>query len=527
MTLRTQLVLLQVVIVLAIVLTAALAAMLMQERQIREASQERMIAVAQSVAQLPTILDAYDDPDPAAVIQPIAELIRDSSNVAYVVVTDDDGLRYSHPNPDRIGEPVSTDPSVPLSGEMYVGTQTGTLGESWRVKVPIFDEAGAVIGQVSVGILESALHADLLGDITGFLLALGIATVIGVVAATGVARIVRRRIYGLEPDEIRGLLETREATLHGIREGMLALDGEGRVSLCNDAAARLLGLSSPAEAIGRPASELVDDLMMLITETDADDMAASQRLVLSGERVLVARAAPVRVQNRRVGTVVTLMDRTELDHALRELAGAQSLAEGLRAQQHEFSNTLHTIGGLLELGEVNAVRRVIERSADGGALNKLDAPDGIQDIELAAVLLAKRARARELGVDLTIADDSHLLAGPGNGDLGTVAGNLLDNALDAAGRGGHVTFAIAQDEAKSLRIQVDDDGPGVPIERRGAVFRLGFSTKHDDRQRGYGLTLVARIVERRRGSIDLSPSESGGARFTVQIPATELVTVIQ
>ncbi|MGO2521458.1 MAG: sensor histidine kinase, partial [Microbacterium sp.] len=262
-------------------------------------------------------------------------------------------------------------------------------------------------------------------------------------------------------------------------------------------------------------------------ETDADDMAASQRLVLSGERVLVARAAPVRVQNRRVGTVVTLMDRTELDHALRELAGAQSLAEGLRAQQHEFSNTLHTIGGLLELGEVNAVRRVIERSADGGALNRLDAPDGIQDIELAAVLLAKRARARELGVDLTIADDSHLLAGPGNGDLGTVAGNLLDNALDAAGRGGHVTFAIAQDEAKSLRIQVDDDGPGVPIERRGDVFRLGFSTKHDDRQRGYGLTLVARIVERRRGSIDLSPSESGGARFTVQIPATELVTVIQ
>ena len=523
MTLRTQLVLLQVVIVLAIVLTAGLAAMLMQERQIREASQERMVAVAQSVAQLPTIVEAYRSPDPAAVIQPIAELIRDSSNVAYVVVTDDQGIRYSHPNPDRIGEPVSTDPSVALSGDTYVGTQTGTLGESWRVKVPVFGADRIVIGQVSVGILESDIRADFLGDITGFLLALGAATVIGVIAATGVARMVRRRIYGLEPEDIRGLLETREATLHGIREGMLALDEQGMVSLCNDAAARLLGLSGPAEAVGRPASELLDGLAALIAETEAEDDAAPQRLVLSGERVLVARAAPVRVQDRRVGTVVTLMDRTELDRALRELAGAQGLAEGLRAQQHEFSNTLHTIGGLIELGEFEAARRVVDRAGDGGALSRLDAPDGVQDIELAAILLAKRARARELGVALTISDDSHLPARPGDGDLGTVVGNLLDNALDAAGRGGHVIISIAQTEDGGIRICVEDDGPGVPMERRGDVFRLGYSTKSDDRQRGYGLTLVARVVERLGGSIDLAPADSGGARFTVRMPASALV----
>jgi len=523
MTLRTQLVLLQVVIVLAIVLTAGLAAMLMQERQIREASQERMVAVAQSVAQLPTIVEAYRSPDPSAVIQPIAELIRDSSNVAYVVVTDDQGIRFSHPNPDRIGEPVSTDPSVALSGDTYVGTQTGTLGESWRVKVPVFDADGVVIGQVSVGILESEIRADFLGDITGFLLALGAATVIGVIAATGVARIVRRRFYGLEPEDIRGLLETREATLHGIREGMLALDEKGVVSLCNDAAARLLGLSGPAEAVGRPASELLDDLAVLIGETDVGDDAAPQRLVLSGERVLVARAAPVRVQERRVGTVVTLMDRTELDRALRELAGAQSLAEGLRAQQHEFSNTLHTIGGLIELGEFDAARRVVDRAGDGGALSRLDVPDGVQDIELAAILLAKRARARELGVDLTISDDGRLPARQGDGELGTVVGNLLDNALDAAGRGGHVTISIEQTDDDGIRIRVEDDGPGVPMERRGDVFRLGYSTKTDDRQRGYGLTLVARVVDRLGGSVELSPADSGGARFTVRIPASALV----
>jgi two-component system CitB family sensor kinase len=103
------------------------------------------------VAKLPSIVEAFDDPDPSATIQPIADLIAQSTGVTYVVVTDERGIRYSHPNPDMIGQPVSTDPSVPLSGQIYVGTQTGTLGESWRVKVPIYSPAGAIIGTASVG----------------------------------------------------------------------------------------------------------------------------------------------------------------------------------------------------------------------------------------------------------------------------------------------------------------------------------------------------------------------------------------
>lgn len=518
MTLRTQLVLLQVIIVLAIVLTVGLAAMWTQERQIREASQERMVAVAQSVAQLPTVLEAYDDPDPSAVIQPIAELIRDSSDVAYVVVTDDQGIRYSHPDPDRIGERVSTDPSVALSGETFVGTETGTLGESWRVKLPVFDD-GEVIGQVSVGILWADLRADYMADMTGFAIAVGAATVVGVIAATVVAALVRRRIYGLEPDEIRGLLETREATLHGIREGLVAFDEHGRVSLCNDAAARLLGVRSPDAAVGSTARDLLEeDLAALVEEVRASGEVAPQRLVLSGERVLVARAAPVRVDQRDVGTVVILMDRTELDHALQQLAGAQSLAEGLRAQQHEFANTLHTLGGLIELGETDAAIRVIERTGDGGAITRLDAHEGIRDIELAALLLAKRARARESGVSLVLTDDTVL--GPGAGDaaeLVTLVGNLVDNAMDAAGRGGHVVLRI-RGGAEGVEITVDDDGPGIPEQERSRVFGLGYSTKAAGGQRGYGLTLVARIVERLGGEVQVHTSPAGGARFVVRLP---------
>ena len=131
---RTRLLLLQTLIVLVSMVVAGFLVNQLQERQFRDAYRDRMIAVAQSIATLPAILDAYDTSDPSATIQPIAEVVRRASNVTYIVVTDDQGIRYSHTNPERIGEKVSTNPSIPLSGVMYVGTQTGTLGESWRVK---------------------------------------------------------------------------------------------------------------------------------------------------------------------------------------------------------------------------------------------------------------------------------------------------------------------------------------------------------------------------------------------------------
>ena len=161
MRLRTQLVLLQSAIMLVVILGSGIAAAWLQERSLREAYLDRMIGVAYSVAQLPSVTDAFDDADPAAVIQPIAETVREASDVTYVVVSNVEGIRYSHPNPELIGEVVSTPPDAATTGELVVNTQTGTLGTSWRAKVPVFGADGAVIGQVSVGILESELQRRL------------------------------------------------------------------------------------------------------------------------------------------------------------------------------------------------------------------------------------------------------------------------------------------------------------------------------------------------------------------------------
>ena len=521
MKLGVQLLLLQVAIVLTTVVGTGVTAVWLQEQQLREAYQDRMIAVAQSVAGLPVITEAFDDADPSATIQPVAEVIRRASDVTYVVVANDLGIRYSHPNPDRIGEKVSTDPAIPLSGEIYVGTQTGTLGESWRVKVPIFADDGEVMGQVSVGILESELRADFLGGLSGLLLALVVAAVIGVVGSAWIGRVIRRRIYGLEPDEIRAMLETREAMLHGIREGLVAVDDAGRIVLMNDAAARLLGIADAEAVLGRPVDAVLDRELARFIASGEDE----ETPVLSGERVLLVHGDRVRVEGREVGSIAILRDRTELETMLRDLEGAQGLAEGLRAQSHEFSNKLHVVSGLLELGHIDAAIAFIERVGSGGALSPLDEHDGIADVETAALVLAKRSRAQELGLALELDPESHFDAADGDvprTDLLTVVGNLLDNAIEACVLGGRIILSIRDDlEPGVVVVRVDDDGPGIPAERRDAIFEPDVSDKSPTSgkaRRGIGLTIVKRVAARLGGSASVEASPAGGARFTVRLP---------
>lgn len=522
MTLGMQLLLLQVAIVLTTVVGTGVTAVWLQEQQLRDAYQDRMIAVAQSVAGLPVITEAFDDADPSATIQPVAEVIRNASDVTYVVVANDLGIRYSHPNPDRIGEKVSTDPAIPLSGEIYVGTQTGTLGESWRVKVPIFAPGGEqVIGQVSVGILESELRKDFVGGLGFLLLALVIAAVIGVVGSAWIGRLIRRRIYGLEPDEIRAMLETREAMLHGIREGLVAVDDSGRIVLMNDAAARLLDIPEADAVLGKPVDAVLDRELAGFIASGED----RETPVLSGERVLLVHGDRVRVEGREVGSIAILRDRTELENTLRELEGAQGLAEGLRAQSHEFSNKLHVVSGLLELGHVDAAITFIQRTGSGGALSPLDEQVGIADLETAALVLSKRSRALELGIALEIDPASHVDAardGVPRTDLLTVVGNLLDNAIEACALDGRIMLSIRDDlEPGAVVIQVDDDGPGVAVERRAAIFEPDVSGKGPTpgkARRGIGLTIVQRVATRLGGSAVVDASPAGGARFTVRLP---------
>ncbi|MGW6934096.1 ATP-binding protein [Lentzea sp. NPDC054927] len=515
LSLGVSLLVLQAVIVLMTTCAAGLLAAKLQSDRIREAYKDRMLSVAESVAQLPTVVQAFDSPQPSVIIQPLAELIRKASQVTYVVVTDRNGVRYAHPDPKRIGERVSTDPSTPLSGEVFVGTETGTLGTSLRAKVPVRAADGRIIGMASVGILESQLSDDLAEDLPQLIGWLAAAALVGVLGAALVTELVRRRTFRLEPAEIAQLLETRDAMLHGIREGVVAVDDRQRLALVNDEAMRLLGLTD--DPTGQPAEEVLDDGLLDLARS-VDDVA--DRLVLAGERVLVANRMTAKTHDRAVGVVLTLRDRTELHDALRELDGQRTVTEVLRAQAHEFSNHLHVIGGLLDLERQSDAVAYIERVGGAGSLTA-DIIDGANaDPALAALLLAKSSTAHERGVELRLDPESSVDIRAGDDAL-TVLGNLLDNAVDAVETGG-VVRVLVRSSVTGVRVVVDDDGPGVAESQRGRIFDLGVSSKDvmGAHGRGIGLALVSRVVTRRSGRVAITDSELGGASFDVWLPET-------
>lgn len=516
MSLRWQLLLLQAAIVCVVIVIAGVVAVTLQERSIRDSYRDRMVGVAFSISRLPTIAEAFDTEEPSQIIQPLAEVLREASELTYVVVTNERGIRYSHPNPERIGEAVSTDPSVPLSGEVWSGTETGTLGESYRVKVPLYvgaGDEGRVIGSVSVGVLESELTAQVQSRLPWLLLALGGSAVVGVFGAAAVTSLIRRRILGLEPEQIAELVAERETMLHRLSEGVLRIDRDGVIASANDAAVQLLGAGP---LVGARAEDVLEDpILDVLTRGEREG-----RLVLAGERPLIARATGLHDDDGRpVGGTLLLRDHTELHNAVRETDGQQSLTEGLRAQAHEFANSLHVVSGLLEFGAWDDAREFIARMQPGGALDIGPAADRLGP-ELSALLSAKSARARELGIRMTV--EATGVVPPGyTGDMVTLLGNLVDNALDACGTEDALAVAV-HSGSRGIEVVVEDSGPGVDPALSAHVFEAGVSTKDPRaRTRGVGLALVRRISRRHAGSVALDRSPLGGARFTVRLPLRE------
>ncbi|HEV2249664.1 MAG TPA: sensor histidine kinase [Candidatus Limnocylindria bacterium] len=511
----SQLLLLQVAIVAATVVIGAFASYALVSSQIDDQYKQRALAIAYAVAATPDVVEAMNGPDPSKVIQPIAEAIRRSVGADFVVVANRDGIRYSHPNPANLGKRVSTDPNQTLAGDVYIGFQEGTLGRSLRAKVPVMD-ADQVIGIVSVGFLEAQLAQKLAQALPTMTLTVLLALALGIGGSLILARRIDRQTFGLGPREIAGLLEQRDAMLHGIREGVLALDTAGRVALANDEALRLLGL--PAAIAGRPLREHVPDGR--VREVLEGAGSGLDQVVLARDRTLVVNRKPVTIRGSDVGAVITLRDRTELEAVLRELDTARDLTQALRAQAHEFSNKLHVLGGLIELGRLDeAIRFVAETSLVHQELIDL-VQERIADPALAALLVAKAALASERRVELRLAPDARLpLHLTDVRDLITVVGNLVDNAIDAASgaENGWVEVSLHA-EAGGTAVRVRDSGPGVETNVVDEIFREGYSTKGGGAHYGIGLALVRQVVQRNGGWVRVTTE--GGAVFSALVPGS-------
>lgn len=478
--------------------------------------QLRALGIATTTAQMPEIRTALAAGDPNHVIDGLAQEVTTAAQPAYVVVTDRDGVRFSHPNPALVGLKLE-EPVAVLDGKTHLGFDQGSLGQSANAKAPIFGVDGSVIGQVSVGIEETTVLDNQVQNIwliTGFS---ALVLALGVVGSLLLSRRIKRVTFNLEPAEIASLLQEREALLHGIREAVVGLDDDGKVTVINEEARRLLRVEGTA--LGTPVAELIPDgrLRDLLT----GNLSGTDQVALTEDALLVVNRMPVSIAGRSIGSVVTLRDRTEIEALVRDLHSVQGLMEAMRALEHEYANRLHIVDGLLEMGEVDQAKSYVSQLSSVSTSLGEGLRARIHPPELAALLLAKITVAAEQDVQIEVSADS-LLERPqvDQAELLTVVGNLLDNAVDAlANTPRPRTVTVQLDDVDGVFIAVRDNGPGVPADKIDQVVVDGYSTK-DPRpgmRRGIGLALVTRIVHRAGGTLDVFPGPGGN--FEVWLPA--------
>ncbi len=480
--------------------------------------ESRAASIAASVAGVPTVRAcmAKQAPGCATAIQQTASSIQAATGASYVVVIDMDRVRHSHPDPALIGQRVE-EPIVTADGQVHLGVDEGSTGPSANGRVPLYGPDGTMVGEVSVGIRESSVSSALWHELPSYAIWFAIALALGSLASLGLAAHLKRRTFGLELDEISLLLQEREAMLHGVREGVIAFDERERVSVVNDEAQRLLGLS--VSAVGHHLNEVLPDGRL--RDVLSGRTARGDDIVLTDDLSLVINRRPVTVAGRSHGAVVTLRDRTEIAGLRSELDGERGLTDSLRAQQHEFANRLHAVAGLLQLGcPDDALRYVLEIRGTAAEFDNT-LRTHIESPQIIGLLLGKAAEASERGVELVISPETWLSESPDKVQaLISIIGNLIDNAFGAlAGVAAprRVVVDIVEDDDE-VRITVSDNGPGVATGTEGLIFRDGFTTNTTDagRPRGLGLALVDRLVTQLGGSTEVS--QGPGAEFTVRLP---------
>ncbi|WP_030248392.1 MULTISPECIES: sensor histidine kinase [unclassified Streptomyces] len=521
-SLAGEMLVLQLAIVVVVLLAVAAVSLAQSQATFNRVEGRRVSALAEQLAASPLVRSQLTRPAPGETLAPLVLATQAQSGVTSVTVADASGRIVSSTNPTVIGERLPPARGA-APGRGWSGQLTLDGNRELAAQVPVLgareENLGRLLGTVMIGEADPTVWQRLNGASSYLLAYLGIASGLGVAGSWLLARRVKRQTLGLEPREIAGLAEHREAMLYGIAEGVVALDPQQRLTLVNDMGRRLLDL--PEDCVGQSLDGLgidgrLRDVLAGTTSGKRDEV------VVRHGRVLVMNRMTVTKEGRLLGSVTTLRDRTELARLEREIGSFRSSSELLRAQAHEFANQLHTISGLIQIGEQDEVVRYIRALNQRRQSLDVTLSRRVRDTAVAALLMAKASLAAERKVSLRISDDTALdrLAPEDAADVATVVGNLVDNAVDAAAaqNDSWVEVALRQD-ASSVEIAVRDSGPGVAPELAREVFSHGFTTKAArEGERGIGLALTKLVCERHGGEISVANTPDGAvfiARMTV------------
>jgi len=485
-------------------------------RATRDDVKDTALGIARTLADSPEIQRGLMQAPQENIIQPIAQAVTKRNDLLFTVVTDMRGIRYSHPNEALLGlHFIGDDLNPALEGKENVSVNRGALAEALRVFTPVYDSQHEQIGVVVVGIslkkVEDQISRGRLNAVWTILFSIFMSSM----AIWGLVRVLKRILFGLEPYEISALFEQRQAMLQSLREGVLAVDINGRVTMINQTAREILLLPS-----GKQTENTSAPLLASLRDVSKTGVARQDQEISCNGRLLLCNMVPVKSQDRVIGAITTFRDKTEVSQLMQRLDGMVNYVDALRAHTHEFMNKLHVILGLLNIKRYDKLEEYILQTAHHYQTDIGTIQSKVKSPVVAGFLLGKINRAKEAGVTLTLADESQIPDTASEEQVAvliTALGNLIENALDAmeGQQEGEIGLLLHYQNGW-LSCEVSDDGPGIDPTQLESIFTKGFSTKGENR--GVGLFLARQQIQNLGGDISVESEPGVFTQIFVHIP---------
>lgn len=386
------------------------------------------------------------------------------------------------------------------------------------------NDRGDVIGYIVTGYSDEIVNNSTIDSVLFLLLMTVLGLVVGIWGAIYLAKRIKSVLFGYEPEEIARMLRERDILLNSVREGIVNVNSNGRITLVNSEASVLLqqaGIKNVSEIMGMNASDVLKRLS--INDIIKDGKTLVDASVKIGNTIFILTAVPLLLEDKNIiGAVLTFRKKSVVEEMANQLTGFKNYATALRAQTHEFMNKMHVIMGLIDMKAYDELKNFTQEIAYNRQSEVSYVVTRLKDITLSGFILGKISRSRELDIDFSLTEESELhseLDVPSVHDIVLIAGNIIENAFDALKNfdGERIVNLSILDFDREIVIVVEDSGPGMDESIRKHIFQRGFSSKCESGH-GFGLYLVKHSIDSLNGSISVESAPGEGTIFTVRLP---------
>lgn len=507
----------QLVLIVSLALILGIAGTLINIHFETEKRDQNLQNVAEAIARSP-MLNTKGSTGIAAVSEYLDTLKETLEDIDVISIVNNDGIRLYHSNHSLIG--TRYDGNIPefanRSAGYYTVDDNGPSGSQRRAYAAIYDEGGEPVGFVMAIMLMKNIKVETFQMLFIFLMITVVAILIELIIAGELSGKVKKRLMGYEPDVFTAMYKMRDNILETLEEGILAVDENGVIQFANDSAVRMLCDDTKTTIVGQNIETLGDEILSHTVKKGDKEFNVS----LAKADIILDRV-PIKEDEHVIGAIAVLHNRAEYTKLMEDLSGTRYLVDSMRANNHDFTNKLHVILGLIQMEMYNEASSYIQNITMVQRENISKVMNAVNEPAIAALLIGKIARASELNVSFVLREGCYYSSADMNLPsemLITVIGNLLDNAFDAMNENGdyqaqkELMFGIYSKPGAVL-ITVDDTGSGISKENIAHIFENGYSTKGEGR--GTGLYQVKSMVENFGGKITVETQEGVGSSFSV------------